>query len=336
MKDEGPFILEWVAYHKLIGINDIIVFSNDCQDGTDQILERLDEMGVIRHLPNPSMFTQSTRHHWQVINYVNTFPRLRRSDWIVSMDADEFVCIRTGNGQIEDLFNAVPDADVISFNQLNFGSSGRNRALPGLQMRHYRHSQDYEGTHRMRISRRGVKTLTSQRAKYTRFGNHSPIFDKKTVRGLSWVNGGGQSLGDLANGSQIKSLMAPHYSYDLIQLNHYAVRSIENFLVQKDRGNANHADRSADLRYWLKYDVNQIENTEILRHADVVQEQIDEWCQDPELNDLQEKTVAFHADWIARLREEEENHALFMKCVRAHKRMWLNPQNRAEDAEDAA
>ncbi|MDB4053693.1 glycosyltransferase family 2 protein [Octadecabacter sp.] len=54
MKNEGPFILEWLAYHLMIGINDFVVFTNDCEDGTDAILERLDELGLVRHLPNPS------------------------------------------------------------------------------------------------------------------------------------------------------------------------------------------------------------------------------------------------------------------------------------------
>ena len=47
MKDEGPFVLEWLAYHRLIGVNDPIVFTNHCNDGTDMMLERLDEMGLI-------------------------------------------------------------------------------------------------------------------------------------------------------------------------------------------------------------------------------------------------------------------------------------------------
>ena len=42
MKNEAPFLLEWVAYHRLIGVNDILVFTNHCTDGTDLMLERLD------------------------------------------------------------------------------------------------------------------------------------------------------------------------------------------------------------------------------------------------------------------------------------------------------
>ena len=34
MRDEGPYLLEWVAYHRLIGFTDIVVCSNDCVDGS--------------------------------------------------------------------------------------------------------------------------------------------------------------------------------------------------------------------------------------------------------------------------------------------------------------
>ncbi|MEM9757185.1 MAG: glycosyltransferase family 2 protein [Pseudomonadota bacterium] len=70
MKNEGPFILEWVAYHRLIGVSDVLVFRNDCEDGTDMILERLDELGVVRHLPNPSRSVGSAEHHKTAVRYV--------------------------------------------------------------------------------------------------------------------------------------------------------------------------------------------------------------------------------------------------------------------------
>ena len=43
MKNEGPFVLEWVAHHRAIGFDGFVIFSNDCTDGTDRILDRLDD-----------------------------------------------------------------------------------------------------------------------------------------------------------------------------------------------------------------------------------------------------------------------------------------------------
>ncbi|MEL6427490.1 MAG: glycosyltransferase family 2 protein, partial [Pseudomonadota bacterium] len=49
MRNEGPYILEWLAHHRAVGFTDFLVFSNDCDDGTDALLDRLHELGQIVH-----------------------------------------------------------------------------------------------------------------------------------------------------------------------------------------------------------------------------------------------------------------------------------------------
>lgn len=46
MKDEGPFIIDWLAWHKSIGIQDFVIFTNDCTDGTDILLDQLEDPGL--------------------------------------------------------------------------------------------------------------------------------------------------------------------------------------------------------------------------------------------------------------------------------------------------
>ena len=46
MKNEAPYILEWVAYHKAIGFDAFLIYTNDCTAGTDFMLDRLEELGV--------------------------------------------------------------------------------------------------------------------------------------------------------------------------------------------------------------------------------------------------------------------------------------------------
>ena len=41
VRNEGAFLLEWLAHHRATGFTDFLVFSNDCEDGTDAMLERL-------------------------------------------------------------------------------------------------------------------------------------------------------------------------------------------------------------------------------------------------------------------------------------------------------
>ncbi|MGA1180601.1 MAG: glycosyltransferase family 2 protein [Marivivens sp.] len=52
MKNEGPYILEWVAHHLAIGFGHFIVVTNDCEDGTDEILLALQQRGPVTHVIN--------------------------------------------------------------------------------------------------------------------------------------------------------------------------------------------------------------------------------------------------------------------------------------------
>ena len=41
VKNEGAFLVEWLAHHRACGFSDFLVYSNDCSDGTDLMLDRL-------------------------------------------------------------------------------------------------------------------------------------------------------------------------------------------------------------------------------------------------------------------------------------------------------
>ncbi len=45
MRNEGIFILEWLAHYTALGFDEIIVVTNDCVDHSDLLLKRLEEMG---------------------------------------------------------------------------------------------------------------------------------------------------------------------------------------------------------------------------------------------------------------------------------------------------
>ena len=53
MKNEGPFILEWLAYHRVIGFDSFLVYTNDCSDGTETFFDLLQEKGYVQHRDNP-------------------------------------------------------------------------------------------------------------------------------------------------------------------------------------------------------------------------------------------------------------------------------------------
>ncbi len=52
MKNEAPYIVEWVAYHRAMGVDNLLIYTNSCEGSTSEILDGLQEMGVLQHRNN--------------------------------------------------------------------------------------------------------------------------------------------------------------------------------------------------------------------------------------------------------------------------------------------
>lgn len=304
VKNEGPFLVEWVAWMGLIGANDIHVFTNDCTDGSDLILERLDEMGRLRHLPNPSVVSGTDRHHWTVIDYLNAMPRTRRSDWVMNLDVDEFPVIHVGAGRLADLVEAVPGADCIALNQLNFGVGGAlsydpSRLVPETCLWSQAREETLPGAARPRP--RGVKTLVRGGAQVKRFANHSPLVDEADMDRVSWVDGSGRRLDRRARNARFKVAYGDEAAYGLAQVNHYALRNAESFLVKADRGRPNRAEAHLHLKYWKTYDWAEERNTAIVPHLPALRDRVADLLSDPELARLHAASVERHRARIGEL-----------------------------------
>ena len=55
VKDEGPHILEWVAWHRLCGFDRIMVFQNGSTDLTQRSLRVMHHHGIIEYVPNETV-----------------------------------------------------------------------------------------------------------------------------------------------------------------------------------------------------------------------------------------------------------------------------------------
>ncbi len=122
MKNEGPFILEWLAYHRVIGVEGFLVYTNDCTDGTDTFLDLLQEKGYVQHRDNPFKSTDLKPQH-AALQAAENEPTITDADWVICMDVDEYINIKIGDGTLHDLYGAVPDANMISCTWRLFGNA---------------------------------------------------------------------------------------------------------------------------------------------------------------------------------------------------------------------
>jgi len=97
VRNEGAFLLEWLAHHQACGVTDFLVFSNDCDDGTDAMLDRLDALGWLTHVRNPGPHPEGPQ--WAALKLADTHPLVTGADWLLPLDIDEFVNVHTGDNR---------------------------------------------------------------------------------------------------------------------------------------------------------------------------------------------------------------------------------------------
>lgn len=286
MKNEGPYILEWIAYHRSIGFDDFVLFSNDCTDGSNLMLNRLDQLGVIHHFDNPlgpRMDPQRAAY-----SRANRMDLVRSADWVMILDADEFLNIKLGDGRVETLINACDGADAISLNWRLFGSSNEAHMRPEPVTERFTHGSNFEEPENGLVW--GFKTLFRPQ-KFDYFGVHRPKFKDREITPdmVRWYNGAGQDIGDALHEKGWRSGRGT-LGYSHAQVNHYAVKSREEFLLKRLRGTANSKNKERiDTGYWDNFNLNGCEDKTI--RTEGIRAGMAELLQDPMLATLFEASV---------------------------------------------
>lgn len=298
MKNEGPFILEWVAWQRLLGIDQIVVLSNGCDDGTDAILDQLDRMGVLRHLPNPVevMPGDGDKPQTAGFKYGRLLREWRDADYILLTDVDEFPCLRAGDADLKALLARLDHPDVLTMTEAVFaaGSVVEYRDAP-LTGQFTRATQLAPGKWR---ARRGVKSLTRNDPRLL-IRNHRPRVQPKHADSIRWLDGSGRDIPiELRTGLQ-KGCDC-RGTYEFVALHHYPLRSLESFLVKVARGQP--MGETIDSEYFRKRNRGDEENTGLLPHQPRLEAEIAALKRDPALADLHVAAVEAHRAKIAKLR----------------------------------
>ncbi len=330
MKNEGPFILEWLAFHRMIGVSDFLIYTNDCTDGTDTMLDLLQKKGLVQHRENPFRRTTGLRPQHAALQAAGREALVQESDWLICMDVDEFINIRCGSGRLADLFDAVEDANMISLTWRLFGNNDIHaysdapvtaqftRCAPELARKPH---QAW-----------GFKTLYRNLGIFRKLGVHRPKGLHPQLAGrIRWVNGSGRSLPERMYRNGWRSTVDT-FGYDLVQLNHYAVRSAESFLVKRDRGRVNHVMRDQGLAYWFRMNNNAEEEHSIIRLLPALRKELAGLMADPEIAAAHAHAVRCHRRKIAELKACPEHAAFYReitgprleKLSRMHSRFGAN------------
>jgi hypothetical protein len=256
VKDEARYILEWIAFHKSIGVDHFYIYDNQSTDGTTDILLRLEAAGLLTRVswPNSTPAVVASGLGPQVPAY-NDFLRFRdQTEWVGYIDIDEFVVLRDTDN-IKDWLNHYDDCAAVGINWRIFGSSGRADYTDELSIERFTRRAPLKFT-----PNRHVKTFA--RAALIRTAScHIPAMRDRPVvdifkRPINAVHNGLHD--EVCDGA--------------VQLNHYFTRSLSEWELKRARGRVSRAEQD-DIRLRTQrdfdlHDRNEEEDRSALRFKD--------------------------------------------------------------------
>ncbi|MFZ7089778.1 glycosyltransferase family 2 protein [Primorskyibacter sp. 2E233] len=299
VKNEGPFLLEWIAFNRLLGVTDFLFYSNDCTDGTDALLDALaagpeEAFGHVVHLPNPA---KGRNYQMEALKDAARRPIVKRADWVWIADVDEFLNIHVGDHTIPALIAACGDPQAISVSFQFFANCGVDgfHDRPVIEQFTRSHNPDL-WCDQTAIE---VKSLMRRDFPLKYFGAHRPFFREDLPRENMpvWTDGAGRRVPHkfliAANPRRIRKFPA-HGARRFATLNHYALRSLDSYLVKNDRGDVNRENRAFDDSYWRERNDPAWEDLSIQRYVPALRAALDKMKEDPNIRALHANCVRLH------------------------------------------
>lgn len=323
VRNEGAFLLEWLAHHRAVGITDFLVFSNNCQDGTDRMLDRLQALGWLSHVPNPGPYRGGPQ--WTALKRANAHPLVTKADWLMTFDIDEFINVKVGDHTLSALFAALPEATAIPLTWRMFGNAG----IRGFADAPVTETFTRAAPERLYWPWQAMmfKTLYRNDGTYRRMGIHRPRRpDPDRLGAQRWHDGSGLRLPKLFHSDRLFSDpgTAP---FKLVQLNHYALGSAESFILKCDRGNSFQNSQPTTMDYWVDRNFNDVPDDSILALPSAVLRSA--LHADDVLRALHEAAVDWRRARFASLMTVEPWRALYGRVL-------MTPSSRVLDRDEAA
>ncbi|OZI48365.1 glycosyltransferase family 2 protein [Bordetella genomosp. 4] len=247
VKDEADSLLEWVAYHRVIGVDKFFIADNESTDGTSEMLEALAQLGIVQRLRFPT----PPNGNAQMPAYIALLARARGNcDVVAFIDADEYLLPLGGAISIipllEQLF-ANDNISALGLNWANFGSSGALFAEDGLVIERFtrRAKHDFGVHYHIKTIARPERVIGFANPHFLHLSGGHYIDARGTEITPHPKHGKGLSSEIVWSGARI---------------NHYATKSLEEFLVGKSRrGSATKKARAKHKKYFTSHDRNEEE-----------------------------------------------------------------------------
>ena len=243
LKDERPNLEEWLDFHLKVGVEHFYLYDNGSSDGSTEVLHPYIEAGKVT-------YSYNTMDMCQLACYYNALTAFKdQSKWMAFIDLDEFLF--APGGDLKERLKDFEPYPGIAVNEVFFGSNGHETRPPGGVLLNYTKRREAPDKH--------IKSIVQPEHTLCPAGNPHSFFYT-----------GGQPVNE-KKVPCVSPFNVPG-STDLFRINHYWVKSKEEYETKLTRGRADVPSRDPKFRYTTglgrKLDEvflqdNEIEDTDI-------------------------------------------------------------------------
>lgn len=263
MRNEGPFIVEWVSWYRMLGF-EVLVVTNDCTDHSVELLQALQAAGWLHHqghAPEAGEPPKRSAHR-----SMHDHPETARADWLLICDVDEFLVLHQDDTVQDYLARLSPPPMGIAFHWRCFGTGGHKRWKNNLVHRTF-----VTGAPAGDPVNRMFKSMFRKPTEFALYGPHSPrrFTGNWKERGNVWTDCRGKRIGAYhPNENPVKGTTPPLICHELAQMNHYILRSSEAFGLKRGTPSSTAGvDRYTD-EFFARFDRGEETDTSALRFAE--------------------------------------------------------------------
>ncbi|MBR4641880.1 MAG: glycosyltransferase family 92 protein [Selenomonadaceae bacterium] len=252
LKNEGPYLKEWLDYHLLAGVEHFYLYDNESPDNQAEVAKPYVEAGLVDYFPLPGKVMQCAAYN----DAVKRFKFHCR--YMAFIDGDEFIFPKSNRSIVEvvdEILSGNPNAAGLAINWQMFGSNGQVKAdySRGVLERFTRRApKDYTPAGGETNSL--IKTVTNPR-KINFFG--SPHFSNY-FEGCYSVN---------ENGKLVTGGYSAPVTAEKIVVNHYYTKSYEEYAKKVNRGRSDIL-QPRELKDFEHDDRNEEFDDDILKYRD--------------------------------------------------------------------